>query len=140
MPPDPGRPDGFSVGNSDDAFPPGLSDGWRPALAPAALTNGSPPTPSVERTPAGVRTPEPGVARPAPPAPAPAEALGLALAVPLAFGAVTLIGTAVFGPGLRRVPVLATVSLTDRTDVADAAMCTWACNVFVEPGLTVPAE
>jgi len=108
-----------------------------PALAPEAFTNGSAPTLRVERTPAGVRTPDPGAGWPASPAPVVPLALGLAAPVP--FGAVTPIGADAVGSGLTFVPTPVTVRFTDRTEVAVAAMCTWAWKVFLEL-VAVPTE
>lgn len=145
VPPRPLLPDGLRVGNRDEAFPPGLKLGWTPAPAPVAPTNGSPPTPSLERTPAGVRTPPPGVGVPpgvrVPPAvrapPAPPAPAGV-LAAP---GAVTRIGTEAFGWVCTYWPVPVTVSFTDLTDVAEAAMGTRARSCLCwEAESTVPTE
>lgn len=118
--------DGFSVGKSEDALPPGLSDGCRLVRAPVALRNGSPPTPRLDRTPAGVSTPVPGAALcPEPTAAPPA--------------AVTLTGTA--AALLTFLPLALAVSFTDVTDVSEAGTGTCAPRVVCwEPESTEPRE
>jgi hypothetical protein len=120
--------DGLSVGNSDEAFPPGLR------VDPLPLRKGRPPTGSVDVAPAGAGT----VVTPDAPALDP-EAAALAAAVAAAPGAVTAIGTDAFAGVVTSVPVPAIVSVTDLTVVAVFAIGTCACSCAgCEASSTVP--
>jgi hypothetical protein len=102
------------VGNSEEAFPPGLR------VDPLPLRKGSPVVGSVEVAPAGngavvvvVGDVELG-----------ADDDGDDDGEADALGAVTEIGTDAFGSGLTPVPLAVTVSCTDLTEVAVFAMAT----------------
>ena len=119
------REDGSSVGNSEEAFPPGLR------VDPLPLRKGSPVDGSVEVAPAGdgavvvvLGDVEPG---------ADDDGDDDADGEADALGAVTEIGTDAFGSGLIFVPLASlplavTVSCTDLTEVAVFAMATCACS------------
>lgn len=111
--------DGLSVGNSEDAFPPGLR------VDPPPLRKGSPPAGSVEVAPDGNGTVVvvPGDVEPGADDDDDADdddADGEAGAL----GAVTAMGTDAFGPELTPVPLPVTVSCTDLTEVAVFATAT----------------
>lgn len=152
--------DGLSLGNSEDALPPGFS------ADPLPLRNGSLPTPSCEVTPLGWGTvvATPGTAA------AEVDTLGAAageVAAELegdaewdggvdgdvdvdadadgdgdadAGGAVTVIALPAFEYRMTKSESLAvTVSVTDLTEVADFGICTWARNgMGCVPESTVP--
>lgn len=128
--------DGLSLGNREEALPPGFS------ADPLPLRNGSLPTPSCEVTPLGWGTvvAAPGTAAEEVAAELEADADGDADGD--AGGAVTVIGSDAFGYGvLTFVPLAVAVSFTDLTEVADFAICTCALNgMCCVPESTVPME
>jgi hypothetical protein len=116
---DPLPEDGASVGNSEDAFPPGLK------VDPPPLRKGSPPAGSVEVAPDGNGTVVVVLGDVEPGADDDDDADGEADAL----GAVTEMGTDAFGSGLTAVPLAflplpVTVSCMDLTEVAVFAMAT----------------
>jgi len=112
--------DGLSLGNSPDAFPPGLS------VDPPPLRKGSPPAGSVEVAPDGNGTVVvvPGDVEPGADDDDADDDDDDAEGEADALGAVTEMGTDAFGSELTPVPLPATVSCTDLTEVAVLAMST----------------
>src|ERR1700677_3102896 len=125
--------EGLSVGNSPEAFPPGLR------LDPLPFSDGRVPAGSVEVTPdtsGGTDVFTGGAAEDG-------VAVGVGVDPPEAdfdlAGAVTDTATDAFGAELMSLPVPVAVSVTDLTEVAEVATATCAASWRVSaPASTVP--